>query len=158
MVEKTKLDEDLQGKVVDPTRYRGMIGSLMYLTSNRPDLVFVDSCIVLTAFADADHVGCQDIIRSTSGSMQLLGDRLIMAMDSIKFLSTTITNVLLPYAVTTSSIHDLSILTSDTISSRRKWKMVWLSSTSSGQNISWQTSLPRHWDEKDLNFLSTSLE
>nr|GEU46063.1 retrovirus-related Pol polyprotein from transposon TNT 1-94 [Tanacetum cinerariifolium] len=41
MVKKSKLDEDLQRKPVDPTYYRGMIGSLMYLTSNRPDLVFV---------------------------------------------------------------------------------------------------------------------
>ncbi|GJZ14454.1 uncharacterized mitochondrial protein-like protein [Tanacetum coccineum] len=41
MVEKSKLDADPQGKAVDPTRYRGMIGSLMYLTSNRPDLIFV---------------------------------------------------------------------------------------------------------------------
>nr|GEU77856.1 retrovirus-related Pol polyprotein from transposon TNT 1-94 [Tanacetum cinerariifolium] len=41
MVEKSKLDEDPQGKVVDPTRYCGMIGTLMYLTSSRPDLVFV---------------------------------------------------------------------------------------------------------------------
>nr|GEU91980.1 hypothetical protein [Tanacetum cinerariifolium] len=40
MVDKIKLDEDLQGKPVDPTHYRGMIGSLMYLTSNIPDLVF----------------------------------------------------------------------------------------------------------------------
>ncbi|GJS95678.1 retrovirus-related pol polyprotein from transposon TNT 1-94 [Tanacetum coccineum] len=40
MVEKSKLDEDLQGKAVDPTRYRGMIGTLMYLTTSRPDLVF----------------------------------------------------------------------------------------------------------------------
>ncbi|GKE70012.1 retrovirus-related pol polyprotein from transposon TNT 1-94, partial [Tanacetum coccineum] len=40
MVEKTKLDEDLQGKAVDPIHYRGMIDSLMYLTSSRPDLVF----------------------------------------------------------------------------------------------------------------------
>ncbi|GJR09677.1 retrovirus-related pol polyprotein from transposon TNT 1-94 [Tanacetum coccineum] len=36
-----------------------------------------DSLIALTAFADADHVGCQDTRRSTSGSMQLLGDRLV---------------------------------------------------------------------------------
>nr|GEX88346.1 hypothetical protein [Tanacetum cinerariifolium] len=35
-----------------------------------------DSCIALTAFADADHTGCQDTRKSTSGSMQLLGDRL----------------------------------------------------------------------------------
>nr|GEX13719.1 hypothetical protein [Tanacetum cinerariifolium] len=40
MVEKSKLDEDPQGKTIDPTRYRGMIGTLMYLTSNRPYLVF----------------------------------------------------------------------------------------------------------------------
>nr|GEV74662.1 hypothetical protein [Tanacetum cinerariifolium] len=110
MVEKSKLDEDPQGKVVDPTRYRGMIGTLMYVTSSRPDLVFVvymcaryqatptekhlhavnqifrylrgtinmglwypkDSCIALTAFADADHVGCQDTRKSTSRSVRLL--------------------------------------------------------------------------------------
>ncbi|GJX99456.1 retrovirus-related pol polyprotein from transposon TNT 1-94 [Tanacetum coccineum] len=41
MVEKSKLDEDPQGKVVDPARYRSMIDTLMYLTSSRPDLVFV---------------------------------------------------------------------------------------------------------------------
>ncbi|GJR33282.1 retrovirus-related pol polyprotein from transposon TNT 1-94 [Tanacetum coccineum] len=39
MVEKSKLDEDLQGKPIDLTHYRGMIGSLMYLTSSRPDLM-----------------------------------------------------------------------------------------------------------------------
>ncbi|GKE65590.1 hypothetical protein Tco_1519751, partial [Tanacetum coccineum] len=36
-----------------------------------------DSCIALTAFADADHAGCQDTRKSTSGSMRLLGDRLV---------------------------------------------------------------------------------
>ncbi|GKG43927.1 hypothetical protein Tco_0483020, partial [Tanacetum coccineum] len=36
-----------------------------------------DSSIALTAFADADHVGCQDTRRSIAGSMQFLGDRLI---------------------------------------------------------------------------------
>ncbi|GJS78488.1 retrovirus-related pol polyprotein from transposon TNT 1-94 [Tanacetum coccineum] len=40
MVEKSNLDEDLQGKPVDTTLYRGMIGSLMYLTSSRPDLIY----------------------------------------------------------------------------------------------------------------------
>ncbi|GKB63818.1 retrovirus-related pol polyprotein from transposon TNT 1-94 [Tanacetum coccineum] len=35
-----KLDEDLQGKQVDATLYRSMIGSLMYLTSSRPDLIY----------------------------------------------------------------------------------------------------------------------
>ncbi|GJS45495.1 retrotransposon protein, putative, ty1-copia subclass [Tanacetum coccineum] len=74
MVEKSKLDEDPQAKVVDPTRYHGMIGFLMYLTSSRP---YLDSCIALTTYVDADHVGCQDTRRSTSGSMQLFGDRLV---------------------------------------------------------------------------------
>ncbi|GJV54693.1 retrovirus-related pol polyprotein from transposon TNT 1-94 [Tanacetum coccineum] len=40
MVEKSKLDEDLQGTPVDATLYRGMIESLMYLTSSRPDLIY----------------------------------------------------------------------------------------------------------------------
>ncbi|GKA61758.1 retrovirus-related pol polyprotein from transposon TNT 1-94 [Tanacetum coccineum] len=69
MVEKSKLDKDTQGKAVDPTHYRGMVGTLMYLTSSRLDLVYVVySAITLTAFADADHAGCQDTRRSTSGS------------------------------------------------------------------------------------------
>ncbi|GJW05414.1 retrovirus-related pol polyprotein from transposon TNT 1-94 [Tanacetum coccineum] len=40
MVDKSKLDEDIQGKVVDPTHYRGMVGTLMYLITSRPDLTF----------------------------------------------------------------------------------------------------------------------
>ncbi|GJT79072.1 retrovirus-related pol polyprotein from transposon TNT 1-94 [Tanacetum coccineum] len=115
MVEKSKLDEDKEGKAVDPSHYRGMIGTLLYLTASRPDLQFAicmcaryqarptekhlnavkrifrylkgtvhrglwypkDSSFALTAFADADHAGCQDTHRSTSGSIQLLGDRLV---------------------------------------------------------------------------------
>ncbi|GKF69660.1 hypothetical protein Tco_0202717, partial [Tanacetum coccineum] len=38
MVEKSKLDEDKEGKAVDPSHYRGMIGTLLYLTASRPDL------------------------------------------------------------------------------------------------------------------------
>nr|GEU34813.1 retrovirus-related Pol polyprotein from transposon TNT 1-94 [Tanacetum cinerariifolium] len=36
-----------------------------------------DSSVALTAFADADHASCQDTRRSTSGSVQFLGERLI---------------------------------------------------------------------------------
>ncbi|GJT62045.1 integrase, catalytic region, zinc finger, CCHC-type containing protein [Tanacetum coccineum] len=80
MVEKSKLDEDKEGKAVDLSHYRGMIGTLLYLTArtvNRGLWYPKDSSIALTAFADADHAGCQDTRRSTSGSMQFLGDRLI---------------------------------------------------------------------------------
>ncbi|GJX02753.1 hypothetical protein Tco_0188669 [Tanacetum coccineum] len=74
MVEKSKLDEDPQGKAIDPTRYCGMFGTLMYLTSSL--WYSKDTCINLTAFTDADHTSCQDTRKSTPGSMQLLGDRL----------------------------------------------------------------------------------
>ncbi|GJV90378.1 retrovirus-related pol polyprotein from transposon TNT 1-94 [Tanacetum coccineum] len=89
MVEKSKLDEDKEGKAVDPSHYRGMIGTLLYLTAikrifryprgtvNRGLWYPKDSSIALIAFADADHAGCQDTRRSTSGSMKFLGDRLI---------------------------------------------------------------------------------
>nr|GEW20328.1 hypothetical protein [Tanacetum cinerariifolium] len=36
-----------------------------------------DSSVALPAFADADHAGCQDTRRSTSSSLQFLGERLI---------------------------------------------------------------------------------
>nr|GEU29108.1 hypothetical protein [Tanacetum cinerariifolium] len=41
MVGQSKLDEGPNGTPVDPIRYRGMIGSLMYLIASRTDLVFV---------------------------------------------------------------------------------------------------------------------
>ncbi|GJV36889.1 hypothetical protein Tco_1409366 [Tanacetum coccineum] len=33
--------------------------------------------MALTAYADADHAGCQDTRRSTSGSAEFLGDKLV---------------------------------------------------------------------------------
>ncbi|GJR12241.1 retrovirus-related pol polyprotein from transposon TNT 1-94 [Tanacetum coccineum] len=129
MVERTKLDEDLSGIPVDQTKYRSMIGSLMYLTASRPDLVFAvcmcaryqsrptkkhleavkrvfrylqgsinmglwypkDTAMALTAYADADHAGCQDTRRSTSGSAQFLGDKLV-SWSSKKQTSTSISS------------------------------------------------------------------
>ncbi|GKE98924.1 retrovirus-related pol polyprotein from transposon TNT 1-94, partial [Tanacetum coccineum] len=40
MVDRLKLDEDPLGIPVDQTRFRSMVGTLMYLTTSRPDLVF----------------------------------------------------------------------------------------------------------------------
>ncbi|GJZ17848.1 retrovirus-related pol polyprotein from transposon TNT 1-94 [Tanacetum coccineum] len=37
---ETKLTKDVEGEFVDNTKYRGMIGSLLYLTASRPDIMF----------------------------------------------------------------------------------------------------------------------
>ena len=35
-----KLDKDEEGKSIDSTMYRGMIGSLLYLTASKPDIMY----------------------------------------------------------------------------------------------------------------------
>nr|GEX06658.1 hypothetical protein [Tanacetum cinerariifolium] len=80
MATKHKLDADLSGNPVDQTDYHSMIGSLMYLTSSRPDIVQADSSFELTAFSDADHAGCIDSRKSTSRGIQFLGDKLVSWM------------------------------------------------------------------------------
>ncbi|GJT60519.1 hypothetical protein Tco_1004052 [Tanacetum coccineum] len=134
MVDRTKLDEYLQGKIGDPTHYSGMTDFLVYLTSSRPDLVFTvcmcaryqarpteknlhavkrifrylkgttniglwfskDTSVALTAYANADHAGCQDTIKSTPGSAQYLGDRLVSG-SSNKKKSTAISSIKAEY-------------------------------------------------------------
>nr|GEU43371.1 hypothetical protein [Tanacetum cinerariifolium] len=54
-----KLDEDKEGKAVDPLHYRGSAYQKH------------DSSVALTTYADADHAGCQDTRRSTSGNYVL---------------------------------------------------------------------------------------
>ncbi|KAI3667040.1 hypothetical protein L6452_42082 [Arctium lappa] len=115
MAPGTKISTDPSGKSVDVRTYRGMIGSLMYLTSSRPDIMF-STCLCsryqaapkeshlaavkrifrylkgtadpglwypkdigfqLTAYSDADHAGCMLDIKSTSGHIQFLGDKLV---------------------------------------------------------------------------------
>nr|GEW39843.1 hypothetical protein [Tanacetum cinerariifolium] len=80
MVEKSKLDEDKEEKIARPTEkhLHAVKRIFRYLrgTVNRGPRYPKDSSFALTAFTDADHVGCQDTRRSTSGSMQFVGDRL----------------------------------------------------------------------------------
>ncbi|GKA11239.1 integrase, catalytic region, zinc finger, CCHC-type containing protein [Tanacetum coccineum] len=77
---KPKLDVDLSGEPVDQSDYRSKIGSLMYFESSRPDFGQADSGFELTAFSDADHAGCIDTRKSTSGGIQFLGDKLVSWM------------------------------------------------------------------------------
>ncbi|GJT44644.1 hypothetical protein Tco_0953359 [Tanacetum coccineum] len=90
MVEKNKLDEDLQGTPVDATHYRGMIVSLMYLMTSRPDLIYAAAYVL--AYLDTDPARCQDTRRSTSGSTQFLGDKLV-SWSSKKQKSTKISSI-----------------------------------------------------------------
>nr|GEV46061.1 copia protein [Tanacetum cinerariifolium] len=71
---KDKLDLDQNGTPVDATKYRSMIGALMYLTSSMPD---IDSGFELTGFLDADYAGCKDTFKSTSGGAQFLGEKMV---------------------------------------------------------------------------------
>ena len=115
MATATKLDPDDPGKSVDITSYRGMIGSLLYLTVSRPDIMFSTylcarfqanpkeshliavKCIFkylkgtpnlgiwypkgtgpdLNGYTDSDFAGCKIDWKSTSGSCQFLGRRLV---------------------------------------------------------------------------------
>ncbi|KAJ9539032.1 hypothetical protein OSB04_031765 [Centaurea solstitialis] len=62
------LGPDLAGKPVDQKIYRSMIGSLLYLTATRPDIMFATY---------SDYGGCKLDRKSTSGSCQFLGDKLV---------------------------------------------------------------------------------
>nr|GFC37464.1 uncharacterized mitochondrial protein AtMg00810-like [Tanacetum cinerariifolium] len=88
MVEKSKLDEDRKGKrlihhiiVARPIEKHvhavKRIFRYLHGTVHRGLWYLKDSSVALTTFADADHAGCQDTRRSTSGSVQFLGERLI---------------------------------------------------------------------------------
>nr|GEW79219.1 putative ribonuclease H-like domain-containing protein [Tanacetum cinerariifolium] len=86
LVEKNKLDEDLQGKPIDATLYRGMIGSLKYLTSSRPDLTYaVCLCARYQANPTKEHLNVvKRIFRYLKGTINMglwylkhTGDKLV---------------------------------------------------------------------------------
>ncbi|GJT72561.1 putative ribonuclease H-like domain-containing protein [Tanacetum coccineum] len=69
--------KDVDGKDVDEHMYRSMIGSLMYLTSSRQDIMFVDSPFDLVAYTDSDYAGASLDRKSTIEGCQFLRCRLI---------------------------------------------------------------------------------
>ncbi|GKF31580.1 hypothetical protein Tco_0101378 [Tanacetum coccineum] len=75
MAMKPKLDANLSGKLVDQTDYRSKIGSLMYLTSNKRDIVqAVCYCTRYQASPTEKHL---KEVKSTSRGIQFLGDKLV---------------------------------------------------------------------------------
>ncbi|GJV57851.1 putative ribonuclease H-like domain-containing protein [Tanacetum coccineum] len=81
--------KDAEAKDVDVHLYRSMIGSLMYLTASRPDIMFdvcqpklglwypKESLFDLEAYTDSDYAGASLDRKSTTGGCQFLRRRLI---------------------------------------------------------------------------------
>ncbi|GKB22357.1 retrovirus-related pol polyprotein from transposon TNT 1-94 [Tanacetum coccineum] len=74
-----RMDDDLQGTPTDQMTYRRMMGGLMYLIASSPDIAFAtfDFRFELIAYSDADHAGCKDDCKSTSGGLKFLGGKLV---------------------------------------------------------------------------------
>nr|GEX59404.1 putative ribonuclease H-like domain-containing protein [Tanacetum cinerariifolium] len=81
--------KDEKGEYVDEHLYRSMIGSFMYLTSSRPDIIYLkgqpklglwylkDSPFDLVAYTDSDYAGESLDRKFTTRGCQFLGCRLI---------------------------------------------------------------------------------
>ncbi|GJU97971.1 retrovirus-related pol polyprotein from transposon TNT 1-94 [Tanacetum coccineum] len=65
---------------------KGTVHPTLFIRIEGKDIL-LDSCIALTDFAESDYAGCQDTRKSTSGSMQLLGDRLSMSSETLQILA-----------------------------------------------------------------------
>ncbi|RVW59588.1 Retrovirus-related Pol polyprotein from transposon RE1 [Vitis vinifera] len=89
MSSSIKLDKDEKGKPIDSTMYRGMIGSLLYLTANRPDIIYLKGTVdiglwypkgdnfELTRFSNANFAGCKVERKNTSGTCHFLRHSLV---------------------------------------------------------------------------------
>ncbi|KAD3640040.1 hypothetical protein E3N88_29263 [Mikania micrantha] len=73
MSSTTQLDADLKGNSVDETLYRCMIGSLMYLTASRPDIMFATCvCARFQAAPKESHlIAVKRIFRYLQGTQSL---------------------------------------------------------------------------------------
>ena len=115
MTTGTKLEVNTKESMVDISNYRGIVGSLLYLTPSRPDIMFAtclrarfqadprESHLIaikqifrylkgtpnlgiwfsreygfdLIGYSDADYAGCRIDMKSTTGTCQFLGNKLV---------------------------------------------------------------------------------
>ncbi|GKF13039.1 hypothetical protein Tco_0050965 [Tanacetum coccineum] len=73
MSSETKLTRDEDEESVDDTKYRGMIGSLLYLMASRHDIMFSVYGIPTIIYADSDHARDYVDRKSTSGVYTFMG-------------------------------------------------------------------------------------
>nr|GEV62166.1 putative ribonuclease H-like domain-containing protein [Tanacetum cinerariifolium] len=129
--------KDPDGEDVDVHTYRSMIGSLMYLTSSRPDIMFAISQgkvtlglpFNLVAYLDSDYAGASLDRKSTTGECQFLRCRLISCQckkqtvvatssTEAEYVATAscyaqvlwIHNQLLDYGLSVTSVNDVTSL------------------------------------------------
>nr|GEU98549.1 retrotransposon protein, putative, Ty1-copia subclass [Tanacetum cinerariifolium] len=123
-VEKFKLDEDKKRKAIDLSHYRGMIGTLLYLTASRPDLQFA-ICKYARQKSDAISSKEAEYIALSGRCAQIfwMRSQLTTALDLTRFQCTVITKALLTYAAIMSNIPGQSISTSDITLSRIMLRM-----------------------------------
>ncbi|GJS04295.1 hypothetical protein Tco_0320803 [Tanacetum coccineum] len=136
MVEKSKLDEDKDGKAVDPSQYHGMIGTLPYLTASRPDLQFAICMFVYDLYMSSK--------RQKSAAIS------ITKSEYIAFSRCCVS----------SPIDPISLIDhQDSLSSRSMLRMYSESTTllcQYGDLNCGTSSLHTSWPRKGLNFLSIS--
>ncbi|GKF46352.1 retrovirus-related pol polyprotein from transposon TNT 1-94 [Tanacetum coccineum] len=161
MVERSKLDEDLNGTLVDPTRYRGMVGSLMYLTASHSDLVFaVYMCARYLAKPTEKHLTAVKQVANIQGKVH----RILWMRSQLTDYGFVYNKI--PLYCDSQSAIALSCNTvqhsrkktvlSDTILSRNKFKMGLLNSTLSRLLISWRIYSLKHLHENASNFWSSA--
>ncbi|GJY72242.1 hypothetical protein Tco_0475945 [Tanacetum coccineum] len=161
MIENKKLDEDLHGKQVDATLYRSMIGSLMYLTSSRPDLNHVVYlCARYQAKPTKKHLQANTAISSTEAEYIALSG----CCSQILWMRSQITNYgfqfnKIPMYCNNKSA--IALCCNNVQHSRAKhidvryhfikskWRMESWSYTLSGLNTNWLSSLLNRCLEKD---------
>ena len=73
MSSSIKLDKDEKGKSISSTMYRGMIGSLLYLTVSRPDIMYsVCLCARFQSCPKESHLSAvKQILRYLKGTMDI---------------------------------------------------------------------------------------
>ena len=69
----TKLNKDENSKPVDEKHFRGMIGSLLYLTASRPDIIFATFLCARFQYSPREsHLNAiKRIFKYLSGSLHL---------------------------------------------------------------------------------------
>ena len=73
MSSSINLDKDKKCKPIDSTVYRGMIGSFLYLTASRPDIMYsVCLCAIFQSCPKESHLSAlKRIIKYLEGTMDI---------------------------------------------------------------------------------------